>query len=455
MESNTAQLPENPPARPTGRIVRLEVENFKRISALDITPTGNLVVIGGDNGAGKSSVLDAVACLFGGADELPDVPVRLGEKKATIIADLGDIVVTRTITPAGGGTLKVANKEGAVFPSPQAMLDKLLGKLTFDPLAFLRMEPKPQLEALRKLVGVDFTKHDAERAQYYIERGAVNRETERLRVTAEAMPFHTDAPADEESLTALNEELEQARTTNRENEKAREKLTAFEAQVAEDGLELTGIDEEIDALEKQLKELRDHRHTFANNLQVRMGTLSIDRTVVAQLKDADTAPIRARMTAIEATNAKVRANRSRADALKAVAEKRAAANALTKKIEELDTLKEATLASTPFPVPGLGFGEAGVTFNGLPLAQASGAEKLRVSVAIGAALNPKLRVMLIRDASLLDDKSFALLGEEAKARNLQCFLEQVGDNKRVQVLIEDGHVAEARHGRPFPGDNAE
>jgi len=102
------------------------------------------------------------------------------------------------------------------------------------------------------------------------------------------------------------------------------------------------------------------------------------------------------------------------------------------------------LAETPFPVEGLGFGDKGVIFGGLPLSQASGAQQLRVSIAIGAALNPKLRVMLVRDASLLDDKSFALLGEEAKARQLQVFLEQVGHGSRVQVVIEDGHVAEIR-----------
>ena len=40
-------------------IVSLEIENVKRLSAVQITPDGSTVVIGGDNAQGKSSVLDA------------------------------------------------------------------------------------------------------------------------------------------------------------------------------------------------------------------------------------------------------------------------------------------------------------------------------------------------------------------------------------------------------------
>ena len=42
------------------KILKLTAENFKKLSAVEITPDGNVVVISGKNGAGKSSVLDAI-----------------------------------------------------------------------------------------------------------------------------------------------------------------------------------------------------------------------------------------------------------------------------------------------------------------------------------------------------------------------------------------------------------
>jgi hypothetical protein len=64
---------------------------------------------------------------------------------------------------------------------------------------------------------------------------------------------------------------------------------------------------------------------------------------------------------------------------------------------------------------------------------------LRVSVAIGLALNPKLRVLLIRDGSLLDEDSLRLIGEMAEKADAQLWIERVEDGGAT-VIIEDGSI---------------
>ena len=83
------------------RIVRLKAENVKRLKAVEITPEGEIVVIGGKNGAGKTSVLDSICYALGGKSVQPVKPVRNGEKKAVIVCEMDDLIVTRTITDWG------------------------------------------------------------------------------------------------------------------------------------------------------------------------------------------------------------------------------------------------------------------------------------------------------------------------------------------------------------------
>ena len=99
------------------------------------------------------------------------------------------------------------------------------------------------------------------------------------------------------------------------------------------------------------------------------------------------------------------------------------------------------MAEADFPIPGLAFDADGVTFNGIPFAQCSSAERLRVSVAMGIALNPKLKVLLIRDGSLLDDNNLAMIAEAAKEADAQVWIERVSKGEECSVIIEDGEVA--------------
>ena len=85
----------------------------------------------------------------------------------------------------------------------------------------------------------------------------------------------------------------------------------------------------------------------------------------------------------------------------------------------------------------------GVTFNGLPFEQASSAEQLRVSVAMALGLAPArpdaIKVLLVRDASLLDDNSLKLITDMTEAAGGQCWLERVSNtDEEEQLIISEG-----------------
>ncbi len=426
------------------KIVRLTAENIKRIRAVEVTPAGELVVVGGKNDAGKSSLLDAIEMAMGGEAATPPQPVRKGEKAGKVILDLGDLIVTRSFTAAGGRKLVVANKEGARFPSPQAVLDRLYGALSFDPLAFERMEPKAQADTLRKLVGLDTSVLDGKRVALYEDRTQANREIRALEVTFESVQRHEDAPAEEVSIDAISAEMRTAEEyrgraddADREVEKIRHRLDILE-------LEQRGVVLTIQRLQKQLEEegvklksLLDASDDNRRALDARTMTAQAARAAVP-----DTEPIRQRLSAAEGINQKVRENRQHAQAAKSLEDARAFADALTGKISGIDDERARLLSAAPFPVPGLGIDDEGVTFDGLPFEQASTSDRLRVSVAIGIAANPQLRVLLVRDGSLLGAEKLQLLAEMAKAADCQVWLEMLQESPdgRTSVYIEDGAV---------------
>ena len=95
------------------------------------------------------------------------------------------------------------------------------------------------------------------------------------------------------------------------------------------------------------------------------------------------------------------------------------------------------------PIDDLTFGDGAVLFKGLPFEQGSSAEQLRVSVAIAMAANPKLRVLRIKEGSLLDEDGIALIQKMAEGGDYQIWIERVDTSGKVGIVMEDGAVAMA------------
>jgi DNA repair exonuclease SbcCD ATPase subunit len=417
------------------RITQLKAENVKRLSAVSITPEGNLVVIGGENGAGKSSVLDSIMYALAGKTALPAEPIRQGQKCGRIVVELDGekkLTVERRLTPSGG-TLEVKSADGAKFSSPQAMLDALCGRIAFDPLEFTRQRPEKQAETLRTLVGLDFTEMNRLRQKLYDERTEINKQAKSLAAHIESIRVPDGTPAEEILIAELIEELKQRQQQNADADAKRR--DAVEAKVSAQRLktQIDTLEEKIRQAQIQLSRLKDEFATAVANGE----RLELE---AAKAPAADTTDIEMQIQKADDTNRNVRLlkQRQQLEAEKDRAE--VAAEKLTAAIEKLDADKTAAMTAAAWPVPGLGFGEHGITLNGLPFDQASSAEQLRVSVAMGLAMNPQLRILLIRDGSLLDAKSLALVAQMAQASDAQLWVERVGTGAECSVVIEDGHV---------------
>jgi predicted nucleic acid-binding Zn-ribbon protein len=365
--------------------------------------------------------------VLGGEKTIPSRPIHDGTKKAQIIADLGEIVVKRSFTTSGS-YLSIENKDGSKPKSPQAILDQLVGKLSFDPLAFSRMKQDEQLKVIKDLTGLDLSDLDALRAKFYEERTITSRQHKAAVALLNGAVAYPNAPKEEVSVTTLAGELEVLQNFNRAIEKGEEKVKWSEIIV--------------NALQDDLTQAKKRLAKVEEDLEAALKTQTDALALANATAKKDDSEIRQKLSTAEETNSQVRANKHR-KSLKTNAESlESRVNDLSSSIENIDTEKSKRIAAAKMPVKGLGMTEEGVTFNNMPFDQCSSAEQLKISVAMGIALNPKLKVLLIRDGSLLDEDSMKMLAQMASEADAQVWLERVGDKDKCAVIIEDGAVKE-------------
>lgn len=410
-------------------IIGLKVRNIKRLTAIDFVPNPDdaIIGIGGKNASGKTSLLDSIMYSLGGGKHIGEDPVRHGAKKGEVEVELDDYIVKRVITKKGA-TLTIKGKDGKNYASPQTLLDEMTGKLTFDPLRFQRLSETPagrreQAEMLRELVGLNFAAQDNSRKNLFDRRGNINRDLKRVTAQLESLPFYSGIPNKEISVAHLSKKLQEAVRQNEQNIRERNVLTTQQQHIKE-------TEEGIERLQKELAKRR--------------ALLIQQQGKVEELKDVDEAELREQIEKAEEMNGKIRKNLSRNSLLTEQSDSQKQADDLTAQMQKIDEQKAKVLSEAEMPVDGLEFTDESVTFQNVPFEDCSSAEQLKLSVAMGISMNPRLRIMLIRDGSLLDEDSRKTLKEMATAADMQVWVEYVGTDEQCAVVIEDGMIAETK-----------
>jgi len=443
------------------KIIRLIAENVKKLRAIQITPEGHIVQISGPNAAGKTSVLDAIWYAFGGGTALPEEPIRKGAARGEIHVDLGEMIVTRTFTHRGS-YLKVISKDGLEWKSPQKVLDKLLGKLSFDPLAFARMDEAKQRDLLLSLVTIPLSYDrlqlisgiavqqngdpiNAMNTVYktiFDQRAEHNKNVKRLGSAIATVDIPTGMenlqPVSASQLLAERRELEAA---NAGNEAARRAYLDLE----QENRSLKEQKEQLDSRRQDLlEELRQIEETISSTeslIQVSDEELLQAANAMSELVDHDLSEIDTRIAQADEVN-RIAGEVSRKKALEEELDREQnQAGACTAKLETIARYKTELMEQTNFPIKGLDFRAGKVVYNGVPISQASAAEKLRVGMAIAMALNPKLRIIRIEDGSLLDKQSWQVIKEMAHQADYQVWIETVADEPGQGIFIYDGQIA--------------
>ena len=426
------------------KILNLTVRNFLKIEVAELSPDGNLVVVAGPNEAGKSSLIGAVWAALGGADAAPERPIRTGADKAEIIVEVGSggddaprLRVRRVFTEKAP-RLEVSeirpDGTAASFRSPQRMLDALYGAIAFDPMSFFDQPAGAQAETLSALVGLDVSDLDAEHERVYAERRDLNRDikamgecpapagerTETVDVGAVSAALAEAKAASSAKLDAQHDQRARRETIERLRAGIEERQHRIEALHAEIGT----MTERAEAAEREA-ETADRAIAEMGNPNEREAEL------MGELQEAQSR--NAAATAWEAT----------ADKFTRWKQMSGLSDTLTERLAGIATAREERIAAVDMPLDGLAIEDGIVTFEGVPVSQASTARRLEIGARIGLAQKPRLKVLRVEHGSLLDSRMFDRMRALADELGVQWWVERVADeDDGTGFYIEDGRLAE-------------
>jgi hypothetical protein len=191
--------------------------------------------------------------------------------------------------------------------------------------------------------------------------------------------------------------------------------------------------QKIEEYKAEIIKLETANDTLKSEYQSNLAELNAD-------PKRDISDVQSQIAAAEDTNRKIRSNKLYLDAKEKYENQIELYNKKSGEIGIVEINRRNALEGAKMPVAGLTFDENGLLYEGIPLAQASDGQKLMIGLQISMALNPTLRVLRIKDGSLLDNDNRAIIREIIKDQDFQLWMESVSDDKNVGIFIEDGGV---------------
>lgn len=416
------------------KVIELYSENFKRLNA-KVKMDGKNVTVEGKNGVGKSSFIDAIWIALTGKD-IPAEPIQTGKDQAkisvTVKSDDGaDFIVERSFTQKGT-SLIVYTEAGAKYSSPQRFLDEKIGRISFDPFDFVNKQPREQKKFLMDLLKLNFDDIDSEKKEMLCKREVLAQEYKILikRISEiEETPEQLELK-DVSQVIGKYKKISEERDNIRESERIYNSINSKQEFIVS----------EIENYKQELKAIQ---------YKIDQHIIELEKTKSLKLEKFGESPtfelpeindVQAEIQEIDEHNEKVKQQKARKEFEEKLKQVESEGFKLKASLDLLEKQRIKRIAEAKMPINNLSFSEDGVLFDGLPFTeeQLSHAKLIEIGIQIQMSLNPALRIMRVKDGSLLDSETMKSIKNLAKENDYQLFIEKVNDNNEIGFIIEEG-----------------
>lgn len=403
-------------------INEFEAENVKRIRAVKLhpSPTG-LTIIGGNNGQGKTSVLDSIAWALGGEKFRPTD----AKNKDSVIPPYLHVTLSNGLVVERNGknsSLKVTDPSGE--KAGQKLLDSFIGTLALDLPKFMNASNTEKAKILLNILGVgdQLEELNNQERKIYDERTAIGRIADQKEKYAKEQPYYSDVPEAPISSADLIKQQQEILARNGQRQQWIRDYDKYQA-------EYNSIVEQIDLLKERLHEVDEKVKASEHSPR--------------ELQMESTEELEASLANIEETNRKVRANLDKEKAEDDARQYRRQYDQLTDQIENIRNEKKSLLDHADLPLEGLCVENGNLIYNGEQWDCMSSSDQLKVATAIVKKLNPECGFVLIDKLEQMDMQTLKEFGDWLELEGLQVIATRVSTGDECSIIIEDGAVVEA------------
>lgn len=477
------------------KVISLEVKDVLGVKEFALEP-GQVTVLSGRNGTGKTSAIEAIKTVFGGGNLSkltridPSIDDADIEPEIVLTMDSEDGQRFLVNKNSKGTKVKAQVGDSAGFedlPQPQRFLKGLYDDKLSNPIEFLNAPEKERVimllgalpveldrESLWKSMGIKKSDispvpeglHPLQelaliREAIFRERTGVNRDAKQKEATAEQTRRATPAvlpESHENEIQKMDEEISQRDTQITERiEKAKSKcqLGCSEARrIAEFKVNKETERHERWAADKRAEVERLIAEDREETLQIISKHEEEEREIKAAFEKEKTSELEdafMEQSAIESAKVKLAELREQAKvAIKAKAlqeqadqfdieaeELKERSRILTDAIKALDARRRAMADN--IPIPGLEVSGKVITVDGIPFDQLNTAKKMEIAVKITClrAKDRNLPIIWVDGAEALDDENFKLLVESIKAEGVQALIGRVENTEFTSTNLVD------------------
>lgn len=403
-------------------VKELNVRQLKNVLDASFEFDNWVIKISGKNWAGKSTIIDAIwfaiigKTYFGKWKNIENIITKWKDKtevSVKLVWDNRDIKITRKANEKWNDYLDIWTSDWSKLT--QKDLNLLLSEFTVDPLDFIRKTVKEQYEIVKEISWIDTVELDKEIETVYNKRTVANMQLKQSEIKLQN--FWKVEKVEKIDISELLKTKKEADASNFEIRNNKKELESFKAKK--------------ELLEKELQEV--------------IKNVALLEWILDWTEIIDTTEIEEKINNAQSINEQAIKYEQLIETEKEYKENKKSVDELESKINNLRQSRKEMIENAKLPIDNMEFNEKDwVIIDWIPFNQYSSAQQLIISTKIAISINPELKVIYIKDWSLLDNDTLKDLEKFVVENDYQIFIERVWEEYDSIIMRDWEYISDKK-----------